>query len=389
MGGRRNRLQGLVLSTSDSRVVPLIFAAVALLAVGMIIEDLSKNALAERNPSAFVLQFRWLMPSERFDRSQALTESPEELPRDEQVSRCRHPLSKEIDDRTVVQFNYSGLGEELRTLLSRIKKPNVDEHRAFERWARAETVWRARAASLGTKRKATFAAQCKDYTETLSPLYYVAKNHVYTEDNFFKELQSLRVKYDFARSICYVLLVGAYLVVLLFLAQNTVTMWRDISGGKTVMSFVLGVVLVFAAADAIAFPSSEGLCGLPSQASARCEASLNAARLSFLPATFFFVCMYRARRIWPRLMRTVKLSIDSVIPNPLVFTHARERDARNAVMAVGILLLLSIPIQLTYSSVHSNFLKRVYAYYVVVRGTPLEPAATPAVTGSPSTSVSP
>jgi hypothetical protein len=378
---RATAVRKLVMVAESPRVIPLIFASVGLLAVGMIAEDLSKNALAERNPSAFAAQFRWMMPSERFDRSFTLAQSPKSVAAAHGVERCK--FSKFDDDHrsTLVRFAYTEVGNDLRRFVAQVD-PLVDEAHSASRWLGAESGWQRIPSNPKADPEAApevFEATCASYEGSLAPLYYVAKNRAFTNQNFFKELQSLRIRYEFARSICYVLLVGAYLVVVLFLAQNTLTMWRDIGGGKTVISAFLALVVVCAALDATVFVSSEDVCRAVGSTSASCPSRLNVSRLLLLPATFIFVCLYRTRRMWPRLKETFMLSIKTVEPNRPIFGHQRERDARNAIVSVVVLFMIFIPVRLAYESDHSSYLKRVFAYYIVERGSK-SPGPIPAAT---------
>jgi hypothetical protein len=377
---RATAVRKLVMVAESPRVIPLIFASVGLLAVGMIAEDLSKNALAERNPSAFAAQFRWIMPSERYDRSYTLAHSPESVEADKRVERCKFSRFDGDHKSTLVHFEYSDVGKDLRGFVAQID-PFVDEAHSTNRWLGAESLWKRVALDSATSEKGPelYQATCESYERTLAPLYYVAKNRAFMNQNFFKELQSLRIRYEFARSIGYVLLVGAYLVVVLFLAQNTLTMWRDIGGGKTVISAFLALVVVCAALDATVFVPSEDVCRAFGNSSDSCSSRLNVSRLLLLPATFIFVCLYRTRRMWPRLKETFMLSIKTVEPNRPIFRHQRERDARNAIVSVLVLFMVFVPVRLAYESDHSSYLKRVFAYYIVERGSK-SPAPTPVAT---------
>jgi hypothetical protein len=369
---RAKQLANLIIATGP-RPAPLLFAAVALLAVGFIVEELSKNALAERDSTAFGPQFRRLMPSERYDRSRALAESTQRTD-GVHTAACRRVPWDAVRSPTVT-FEYTALGNDLHEFLRALAQgaATPGERSALAQWDRDDLSW-----STGAN-PSTYSADCVAYVNKLSPLYYLAKNAAYSDDNFFKELQAIRVRYEFARSLCYVLMAGAYLIIIAFLAQNTITMWRDIGGGKTIISFLLAVVVALAAYDVVAFLDGGPICrsfiepvfqylGIETKGQGSCTQHLDRARMVLLPATFIYVVLYRTRRVWRRLGKVIRVSIDSVVPNPPVLKNPRERDAWNAVVIVSGLMALTIPVRLAYESDHSSFIKRAYAYYMVVRG---------------------
>ena len=367
------QLARLIFRKDDQvRILPSVFATVIILAVGIVAEDLSKNALATRSPTAFAAQMRAILPVEGYERAQVLTESPKTIAHGISQEKCAHEILDDNPEKTV-RIKLSPQGEGFLLLLQRLYEARVATSRELE-------VLRSLTATLDSwKREGrrsetnltdpTMATDCLSYQRSLQEAYYLAKNTAYREKNYFEELQSINLRYVFGRSVAFVMLAGIYFVCFMFLGKNTLAMWRDVGGWKTLMCFALAIILIAALADVVVFPKS---IDIACKRISSCLESLHFARAWMLPVATLFVCLYRTRRIWRRLGTNVLSSMTSTLPGEPLFQSAREREARRAALAVVVLAALLLPAKLSFESDDNNYLLRIFGYYDELRGSALQ-----------------
>jgi hypothetical protein len=287
-----------------------------------------------------------------------------------------------VNDHVRVRFELTPLGTEIRTLLDELVQAGVASPHEVARHLKLEKALANWGQPAADREPGELHSTCESYRKELEPLYYLAKNVAYTSENFFKELEAFRVRFDFARSIGFVLVLGIHLVLIAYLARGIGTLRDDIGRLKTKVSIALSAVLALAAFNVMFFTGIEtAICGAPfkladfttptygDEFSSRqaCVATYTHFRIWLLPAAFLALLSYRVRRVWWRALDAVRPSRDSVLPQPRIFVHPREKEAKRALIAVATFLIALLPMRLAYESEQSNYTTRVYAYFEVQR----------------------
>jgi hypothetical protein len=343
-------LRGLRNERGDPSVLPVVIASVFLLASGIVCEDLSKNALDWRQPVAFGPEFREILPTEISQRCGLLLKDSRD-PRNPDGFFCGPPIRVQL----------SPVGNNVWTVIGRL----VDARVASPEELRLYEALKARLSPIVPQSAASPVFPAANYDEqfqaVLHDVYYLAKNVSYTNGEFFRELEALRQRYDFERSIVYAMLVGIYLLSFAYLAESAITMWRDVGGWKTWISLGLVLVLILAAVDVVASP--ERLNSL-------CEERDDCihTRNWILPAALIFVCAYRTRRMWKHAITWVARSISSTVPGPALLSSSRELQAIRVLLTIAAFVAVLWPANLAYKSDQFNYLNRVFAYYRTLRG---------------------
>lgn len=358
------------------QVIPAVVVAIGALSLGIVSEDLSKNAVSRREPVAFGPQLRAVMPTEETERCLSMF--------DEINDECS---DFEATSSKLVPVHLGRLGAEIWETLNQLearKRGTPEEMLTFVRWrqlvdpkyCRPEIFKEDPKTSdplkpVLNKRKTQFGV-CGLFSPELKNLfyqvYYVAKNFDYQIPDLFKELEALRVRIDFERSLAYVLLVGIYGVSFAYLFECTRALYADVGGWKKPISLILGTLVLFAAADIIHSPH---IFNSACQFDTHCAVQLQNARNGILPACFLFVCVYRTRRLWRRAAPWIAWP-NSTVPGPPLLSHRRELEAGRALLVSCSLATLLAPIDFAYRSDQFNYLSRVYGYYESQRGVKLE-----------------
>jgi len=343
------------------QLLPTVVTAVVLLALGIICEDLSKNALSIRDPVAFGPQLRAILPTESADRCDSMLDHE---------NACLHYDS--TSDRLVF-LRLGRLGLDIwRTMheLDKNHRATPEETLVVKRLDRllTGTGCPPDTDSGQVPTNAVCGKFSRELVDVFMQVYYVSKNADYTNPDFFKELESLRVRFDFERSLVFVLLAGIYLVCFVYLAESTRAMYRDIGGWKTGISLALALVLLVAAVDIVMSPIS---LTKPCHGDSYCVSRLQTARNWLLPAGLLFVCTYRTRRVWKRIDTRLVQLLKSTVGGPRLLSHSREQEAWRALQVIIFFVAILAPTDFAYRSDQVNYLNRVYGYYQSLRGNEL------------------
>lgn len=396
-----------------SAVIPAAVIGVIALGLGIVAEDLSKNALANRTPAVLGPQFRFLMGLESFHRATVLARSEhasagasdaqKERAAGVDTGKCANRISAKRNG-SVVEFRLSSMGVRIITLLHELALAELSMplelqlHARMEhdlaRWHGAYDVAKAPRGLhallvdlaqlfLSADRRAQaidrieylhergYRTDCASYLDALDDLYYLAKNISYQADNHFTELEDIRMRYVFVRSIVFVAMIGIYLIIYAMLAKSAFQMWRDVGILKTVVSVLIFIALCASLFDLVWSPG----WGLGADAGLEADASWPqlAAALQFLaPAAFLWVCLYRLRRMWKMLPTAIERSWKSAVAGPKLLKSDREREACRGLVAVVLLLAVMFPVRLAYQADQNNYVMRVFGYYETTRGKDLK-----------------
>jgi hypothetical protein len=394
-----------------SAVIPAAVIGVIALGLGIVAEDLSKNALANRTPAVLGPQFRFLMGLESFHRATVLARSEragsdarEGQASHVDTSKCANGISGKRNNGKV-EFRLSDMGVRVVTLLHELAEAKMSMPLELQLHARMERdliSWHGaylfanplrrlmpealvnfaeRAVGYDGRAEAIdrieylhergYRTDCASYLDALDDLYYLAKNISYQSDNHFTELEDIRMRYVFVRSIVFVAMIGIYLIIYAMLAKSAFQMWRDVGILKTVVSVLIFIALCASLFDLVWSPG----WGLGADAGLEADASWPqlAAALQFLaPAAFLWVCLYRLRRMWKMLPTAIERSWKSAVAGPKLLKSDREREACRGLVAVVLLLAVMFPVRLAYQADQNNYVMRVFGYYETTRGKDLK-----------------
>jgi len=384
---RPHRILSRAFARGDERlpVLTSVMLAVLALAIGFVCEDLSKNAINRREPSALTLQLTALLPSESAERCSVFVKD-ERNKTDNELGKSRQSCFDSNFSKSV-QLTEVGDGA-LTTLTALVRHhvASVEEVRVHAELADSLKSDKCPEdmGELTDAQKPKCFSYDRRVPKRIEQFYYLAKNTAYTDSNFFRELEAIRLRFDFERSVCFVLILGIFVVSFAYLARSTQDMWRDVGAWKMLVSVLLTPLLVLGLWDVVATPEWT-IKASPSVISA-CEARLMAqvptaadnahdvckntiqrARNWILPAALFFVCAYRLRRVGQRAWSSVSRSVFSTVPGPPLLKHKREREAARALTALSVLGAAIIPVYYAYEADQINYLNRVFAYYVSAR----------------------
>lgn len=392
---------------------PTVLVAVAALGIGMIAEDLSKNALADKQPSALGPLFRSIMSTEGYHRAKTIVDTADaSLHRQDNISFCSNvseyrsaeratnteptqqsheqasglpapPANQETKQEPTTQpaesriqpkvyFKYTPVGARIIALLDNLHatgQATLAEARTLDLIKMKAQNWPIPKRSNDRN---THAATCREVIDTLEPLYYLAKNLVYQKPTYFGELESIRTRYNFARSVAFTLLCGIQLVIFIYLSIESVRMWRGVGSFKTIFTVITLLALVLAMFDTIWLPAWRPYW-LPDFLDSNIDdqSFFLLAWQWTLPALFVWICLYRLRRVWRRVPKAISASHNSNAYSAALLREKYEKQAARALANVVILVALLVPIRLAHDSDQANYITRVIAYYEVIRGSVL------------------
>jgi hypothetical protein len=348
--------------------LPVVGASVILLGIGIMCEDISKNALGERKPFAFAPQLQALLDTERELRCAEFLELED--------GNRGHPLCKSNYDDAVdaVPIFTTGLGVRVLEQLGKLYDAHVatPEEADIHEQISSSLTFSDCINAAGKKKKCAKIkpGSHKEISDLFARVYYVAKNTVYANNNYYLELQSIHGRYGFERSIVFVLILGSYAVSFAFLARSTVVMWTDVGGWKTGFSLLLMLLLIVAVIDVTT--ASESLRNWVCGQNTVCNRGVDIGRGWILPATLLFVVGYRVRRLSKRFGAWLGRSSVSTIPGAPLLAYEREVEAWRLLRLVAILAALLIPASWAYRAEQDYYIQRVLGYYETFRGGALE-----------------
>lgn len=355
--------------SAERKWLPLLGTGVILLGVGIICEDTSRNVLRGLEPLAFAVQLQSIVQTESQQRCWKIIDS----------KHCVGEVGwwRPRPDPTRTDEVMQDLGSRVFDQLDRLTTAALatPEEASIRAEIPKDKIPSVPCQELNNQRKNKRCVSippdlAKKLPDITLRLYYVAKNTVYAQPNYQSELESLRLRYDFGRSIAFVLVLGIFSVTCIYLAKSAAAMWTDVGGWKTGFSVLLLALLTLAALDVIT--ASETLRSAVCDRDIDCHDRVNIGRSWILPATLLFVVGYRVRRVGKRFWAWLKRSSVSTIPGPPLLAHEREIEACRVFRLVAILAILLVPISWAYHSEQDYYLGRVFGYYETLRGSALE-----------------
>lgn len=320
----------------ETQAVPVILGTILLLATGMTVQNVSENVLHYRPPWFLAQQLLALLASDSADELSLISGS----------ESCRGPRS-DIRKRIVIAL--TPLGSGLVDLLRSLDGAGLETPVEVRTWEKVE-------GGLPPGRCVVEG----DAKAAVGELYYVGKNTDFENHDLVAELSEFQARFNFERSIVYELVVGIYLVCVLYLVRSMQLMWGDGGAPKAAASIVLAAGALI---GMVSLLSVLGLTGTP-------HWLLASGAPYWLPALVIFVCGYRTRRVWKRIAWIATRREGFAFAGPLL-RYEGEAQAARVLLIVGIFLLLVLPARAAYSADHLGYLRRVYGYYETVRGAAL------------------
>lgn len=368
-------------------VAPAILATVPLLALGLIIEDLSKRAMDGGPPHGVGERLQWILPTD--DQIRVMTLANVERSSASTMAQC-FGLGRERHAGTPIAVSLTSMGRRVygmldghRSCIGGSELDHLSKLASIQDEPLFPMAWSGRLGEAGhlptpparqPRLHGQFWATCEELIQTFPPLYYVAKNFVYQHsESYFQELEELRDRYVFQRSIAYALLTGLYFLCFVYLAKSALEMWNDLGIFKTVLSVLLLLVLTLGLFDAVSIGSLSGVVAQLTSTGAdaagdgakpgKWRAVVDAIRHIALPLAFLWVCMHRLRRVYRRVAPVLQASLRDELRGPALLRLPREKTAGHALGFALVLIALMVPIRLAYEDDQGNYISRVFGYY--------------------------
>jgi hypothetical protein len=328
----------------ESRMLPLIALSVLLLAVGIVCEDLSRNSLRYSNLVAFGPQLRGILPSETRQRCDALLS---------EKSSCGKY------DRGLVAMGAIGYG--IWSVLGHLSEAGIASPGEVRVFSELQDDFSSEKC-LPPLPWNSVCGSIQDLRVVSDDVYRIARSLVYANDNYYKDLEALRLRFDFERSLVFVLLAGGYLSSFLYLFEVTTSWWFRTSGARAAIAMSMAILLLLALADVL-FSRTEAkfLCLEGSS----CQQYVEAVRGCLLPLALLLVCSYRTRHMWRRAAMRVFGLANSNFSVVVSETEQRAWRMLQLMTAFGVLLL---PTAAAYRSDQRHYVDSVYSYYETLRG---------------------
>jgi hypothetical protein len=352
--------------TVEQKAMAVLVFTVPVLAVGIVCEDISKEALAENATAvAFSPQLRQILQSEPCSHRDALLvdpASPEAAAAPDVPSATDNIVTDcEFDSKQLLLLTYSRLGSKVSKTLQELEFHTGETTREREI-----------SASLGG---CVAPSKClgKKSRQLAQELYYIAKNTAYTNTIYAKDMDQYRLRYDFDRSMVFVFLVSIYLLSILYVFRSLSAMWRDVNSWKSTISVALLIVGAVALLNVLIPADTYGRICQSAEIDCRTIvvhiSSRSATNIQnwLLPASALFITLYRTRRMWKRLYVNLRVANDSTFaPEPLI-QYPREIEAIRVMRILVVLTVVILPVRFAYLADMVYYTDRVFGYYQVMR----------------------
>jgi hypothetical protein len=357
----------------DARGFPLVLGIVVLLASGIVIEDLSKNAVSRATPPSYAptllaVQFSAFIGTEVVDRDKFLETSTD-------GTRCESSGGE------------SALTDQAQRLIfALLHSPAM---RSNERALFAtEPLRTIQESTRSGSERPEAKAYCGDLLKIANPLYYIAKNAAFRDERYFRDIDKYRVRYDFERSMAFALLAGCVVLACMFSLTTAHDLLLSVGDGKTAMALIvffaltvgtLGTLGIFPTPSATANRSTVGHGpdvlvdelrrgnGDPHSYTSSAREAVRIKLTNVLSAwslgfVFVWTLLYRLRRVPVRLI-TSAIAGDTTAPRPaIVRSHRELRAAHSLAWAIALSATIAA-VSLAYTTDFNNYLGRVYGYY--------------------------
>jgi hypothetical protein len=204
----------------SAMILALIFAT------GILLEDVSKNIVAERWPISPL--FNYILDTDRELRLRSLFEVNSQSAQhiDIKPNGIYDELSETRHDDTIFQYYWTKVQSAIKS------DPKVNKGRRSE---------------IESYTRINGDGQVRDFQAWVNGIFYAAKNHVYGKDTYYGELDDIEKRIDFTRSLTAVCMLYSFMYFLLLALSFIKPLAAFLGVNKAERKIALLICLTYAA----------------------------------------------------------------------------------------------------------------------------------------------